>query len=352
MITLFGATGYTGTLVAKALDQAEMPFRIAGRSQDRLQRLSSGLKCKPECLVVDIGYTQSLMDLTRNTKLLINCTGPFTDYGERVARQAAVSGVHYLDTTNELGYVYKLQSYDRLAAKSQAALVPSCAFEVALADCAATFLAESFSPPYDEVRVIYHLPGQFSSRGTRKSALRSLATSWVAYRNGHWVGEAPCSRSIKQSISGQVHTLLSMPSCESAIIPPHLQTDAVTTWMSVSPAAGFFGPIFIPFYARFLRSIAGLWIQQSVRARAPVPRSAQSFQISVSLHKNDKIHSCLITGSAPYQITANIIARAAERVLDPNFSKRGLLPPSSVLGTADFFEAAQSWGVRLEKGAE
>jgi short subunit dehydrogenase-like uncharacterized protein len=220
MITLFGATGYTGTLVAKALDQAEMPFRIAGRSQDRLQRLSSGLKCKPECLVVDIGYTQSLMDLTRNTKLLINCTGPFTDYGERVARQAAVSGVHYLDTTNELGYVYKLQSYDRLAAKSQAALVPSCAFEVALADCAATFLAESFSPPYDEVRVIYHLPGQFSSRGTRKSALRSLATSWVAYRNGHWVGEAPCSRSIKQSISGQVHTLLSMPSCESVIIPP------------------------------------------------------------------------------------------------------------------------------------
>ena len=55
--------------------------------------------------------------------------------------QAALNGVHYLDTTNELGYVYRLRSYDALARRSGAAIVPACGFEVALADCAAVELA-------------------------------------------------------------------------------------------------------------------------------------------------------------------------------------------------------------------
>ena len=97
MITLFGATGYTGTRVAARLDREGLPFRIAGRSIDRLQILSNGLSSHPDWIVADAADPQTIPALFNGTSLLINCVGPFTDLGERVVRQAAVSGVHYIE---------------------------------------------------------------------------------------------------------------------------------------------------------------------------------------------------------------------------------------------------------------
>ena len=260
MITLFGASGYTGARVAAVLDREGLPFRIAGRSAERLQALSNQLSTRPEWIVADALDPQTIPVLFDNTRLLINCVGPFTDLGERIVRQAAVSGVHYIDSTNELSFVYRMQTYQRLAVQTGAALIPSCAFEVALADCGTALLARSFPGPYDEISVAYHLPGVGSSRGTRRSALRSLATSWITYKDRQWVGTAPASHGRKFELAGKIHPTISIPSCESITLPAHLDVKTVTTWMTVSPFEGFFGPAVLPFAARFLRSIAGPWI--------------------------------------------------------------------------------------------
>jgi short subunit dehydrogenase-like uncharacterized protein len=44
MITVFGATGYTGRRVARRLDEAGLPFRLAGRSLEKLAALSETLR--------------------------------------------------------------------------------------------------------------------------------------------------------------------------------------------------------------------------------------------------------------------------------------------------------------------
>src|SRR5512133_3230355 len=142
-ITLFGATGYTGQLIARALSRAGLEFRIAGRSAEKLKALSESLPGEPAWLVADATQTASLPPLFQNTRLLINCAGPFTDLGERVIAQAAMSGVHYLDTTNELGYVFRARTYSQMGKRTGAALVPACGFEVALADCAAQIAGEA-----------------------------------------------------------------------------------------------------------------------------------------------------------------------------------------------------------------
>ena len=53
LITLFGATGYTGQLVAAALSREGLPFRIAGRSAEKLSRLSTALPNHPQWLTAD-----------------------------------------------------------------------------------------------------------------------------------------------------------------------------------------------------------------------------------------------------------------------------------------------------------
>ena len=53
LITLFGATGYTGQLVAAALSREGLPYRIAGRSAEKLSRLSAALPNHPQWSTAD-----------------------------------------------------------------------------------------------------------------------------------------------------------------------------------------------------------------------------------------------------------------------------------------------------------
>ena len=249
-----------------------------------------------------------------------------------------------------------MQTYHRLAAQSGAVLVPSCAFEVALADCAASLVSCSFSGPYDEVSVVYHLPGMGSSRGTRRSALRSLATSWITYKNGQWTGTAPTSHSRKFILDGKTHAAISIPSSESVTLPAHLAVKTITTWMTVSRASGFFGPIFLPFAARFLRSIAGPWIQNLVRSRISQDgndgNKKSSFEIQINLTRSGSQKSLTITGRKPYEVTAEILVLAARKIVEADFDKKGLLPPSAILGSGAFFEALQAHGIEKRQSHE
>jgi short subunit dehydrogenase-like uncharacterized protein len=353
MITLFGATGYTGQLAATALDQAGLPFRIAGRSGERLELLSKSLNSHPDFVVVDIGYAQSVSALFQNTKTLINCVGPFTDFGEKILSQAAINGVHYLDSTNELGFVYRMQSYQRLAQQTGAAIVPACAFEVALADCAVRALSSSSSEAFDVIHVVYHLKGQKSSPGTRRSALRSLATSWVVYRDGRWIGQAPGTKTKKFSYQGKIYPALATPSSESVTFPAHTAVKSIDTWMTLSPIQAFFAPAVIPYFARFLRSIAGPWLQKGVSLKPLKPEeqllSPEPFQILIFTHrKKEMIHTLRIMGTDPYGITAKILVQAAMNINQPDFAQKGVLPPSAILGGQEFFDTAQEWGISLQ----
>src|SRR5690606_22083982 len=105
MITIFGATGYTGQKIAAELARAALPFRIAGRSMEKLEELARSLPLAnpPAILVADAAQPKTILPLLQDTRVFINCAGPYTDLGERVLAQAAMSGVHYLDMTNELG---------------------------------------------------------------------------------------------------------------------------------------------------------------------------------------------------------------------------------------------------------
>ena len=116
-------------------------LRLAGRSEEALKRLAGNLPNRTRWITADVNDPKSIRALCKGSKVLVNCVGPFTDMGEQVAAQAALHGVHYLDTTNELGYVHRMQSYDHMAKQHGAAMVPACAFEVALADCMAAQMA-------------------------------------------------------------------------------------------------------------------------------------------------------------------------------------------------------------------
>ncbi len=368
-ITLFGATGYTGQLVAQALARAGLSFRIAGRSAEKLERLSAALPNQPRWLTADATRSSSLPAIFKDTRLLINCAGPFTDLGERVISQAALGGVHYLDITNELGYVFRSRGYHDLALKTGAALVPACGFEVALADCAAqrigsALLEANGSESLDEINIVYMINWHGASSGTRRSAVRSLATSWVTYRDGSWTGQIPGKAVRSFTLPGEKTPIkryvLSFPSCESITVPTHLPVQQVNTWMTSSRGVRFWGPVLVPLLSRLSRSILrgailSLASLGGKASSASFPsgslkdmeqRQSSSFVIYIAARSGDQKRTALLSGSDPYGLTAEIIAYAASQLTAPGYDRKGMLAPAQAFDPRALIDYAQkNWGI-------
>jgi short subunit dehydrogenase-like uncharacterized protein len=367
LITLFGSTGYTGKLIAHALSRAGLPFRIAGRSPEKLQQQSAGLPGKPSWMVADATRPASLPPLFQNTRLFINCVGPFTDLGERVIAQAALSGVHYLDTTNELGYVFRARSYTDLARKTGAALVPACGFEVALSDCAVHRAGQALnkfkhpaSAMVEQVDILYILEGKGSSQGTRLSAVRSLATSWLVYRGGVWQGQVPGAEVRQFRIPTDAPTIdryaIAFPSCESITVPAHLPVQQVNPWLATTRGARRWAPVFVPLFARLSRSIfRGLFLRLAAGggvnpagAMENGLRADSPFKIYIEAVRGQRKSSLLLSGQDPYGLTAEIITYAALQLTRPEYKRRGLLAPAQAFDPIEFLDYAQAnWGLSV-----
>jgi short subunit dehydrogenase-like uncharacterized protein len=110
-IAVYGATGYTGRLVAAELAAADADFVLAGRSRSKLEALAEELGRQAAVQPASLDDAESLRSLLYDCAAVIDCAGPFVKYGEPVLRAAVETGTHYLDTTGE--QVYMKMAFER-----------------------------------------------------------------------------------------------------------------------------------------------------------------------------------------------------------------------------------------------
>ena len=102
-VVLYGATGYTGRLVAEELARRRLPHVLSGRDPVKLARLGEQHQAPTEAVALD--DDPGLRDLLADASVVINCAGPFTLAGDAVARAAIESGTHYVDSTGEQPFI-------------------------------------------------------------------------------------------------------------------------------------------------------------------------------------------------------------------------------------------------------
>ncbi|HEY1011093.1 MAG TPA: hypothetical protein VGE07_00215 [Herpetosiphonaceae bacterium] len=351
MLILLGATGYTGRLIAAELHRAGIAFQPAGRSPRRLEQLAAELPGLAPPLLVDARDPATFAAL-KDARVLINTVGPFTDLGGPVAAYAARRGLRYLDITNELGFAHEVHTrFADLARLSGATLAPACGFEVALADCLAALLAERLgADELDEVTITYRLPGKGSSYGTRASALRSLATSWLEYRDGRLLATRPCTRQARITLGAKDYHALSFPSSEVVTLPTHLNVRAVTTQMTITRVGSLYGSWFIPLMIPLLNGPVGwgLRIASRLAARPPAPgrRELMDFTLAVEARAGARARRLTLSGFDPYGLTAKIVAHAAPALAD-GAPPAGVIAPSLLIEPAALLEALRGWGVAV-----
>lgn len=143
-VVLFGATGYTGQLVAAELIKRARGARLAlaGRNVAKLEQLRDQLG-QPALPVLagDSHDASFLSTLARKTSVVCTTVGPYAKYGEALVAACAQTGTDYCDVTGEVPWVRRMiDSYAESAQRSGARLVHCCGFDSIPSDLGVWFL--------------------------------------------------------------------------------------------------------------------------------------------------------------------------------------------------------------------
>ena len=137
-LVLFGATGFTGRLVAERLAQCETPLRwaISGRSEDKLRSVRQALTQKyPQCaelplLTADASNPASLSAVAQKTHVICTTVGPYLRYGLPMVAACAEHGTDYCDLTGEVPFMRaSIDRHHAQAQKTGARIVHACGFD-------------------------------------------------------------------------------------------------------------------------------------------------------------------------------------------------------------------------------
>jgi short subunit dehydrogenase-like uncharacterized protein len=183
-LIVFGATGFTGRLVAEYLHLSgaeSARWAIAGRNLDKLAKVRDQLHLPPSValLKADAADATALQALVRRTRAVITTVGPYQLHGEPLATACAGAGTDYVDLCGEpLWMARMIDKLTPLAQHSGARIVFSCGFDSIPFDLGVVYLQheaqQRFGAPLPEVRGrVAKLKGSFSG-GTFASLMETI----------------------------------------------------------------------------------------------------------------------------------------------------------------------------------
>ena len=240
-IVVFGATGYTGDLVSRALvDRGARPV-LAARNEARVRTLADELGGL-EWAVADVERPDSVRALVERGDVLVSTVGPFARWGEPAVQAAIASGAHYLDSTGEGSFIREV--FERFGPGAEAAgcgLVTAFGYDWVPGNLAGALALRDAGEAATSVQIGYFSPGSGAgsmSGGTQASAAGALLSSGFAWHGGRIVDERPGRHGRAFEISpGTSARAISVAASEHFALPR-----VHPTLRDVDVFLGWFGP--------------------------------------------------------------------------------------------------------------
>ena len=135
-LVVWGATGYTGRLVAIAASEhlAEHRWAIAGRSRERLEAIQNDITeaggHPPEIVVASLDDPASMRAMTGATRVVLSTVGPYDLVGEPLIEACIATGTHACDITGEVPWVRRMRArHESAARKAGIRVVSMCGYD-------------------------------------------------------------------------------------------------------------------------------------------------------------------------------------------------------------------------------
>jgi short subunit dehydrogenase-like uncharacterized protein len=185
---VFGATGFTGTFVVEQLAKVCQNYKwaVAGRSQSKLKKTleeiatRSGLSVADvPTIVADVANNESLVQMAKQAKVVLNCVGPYRFYGEPVVKACVENGASHVDISGEPFFLENMAlKYNEAAKKSGVYVVGACGWDSIPCDMGIQYAIDKFDGTLDWVETVVEFDtpnGMTGHFGTFQTMIHSIA---------------------------------------------------------------------------------------------------------------------------------------------------------------------------------
>jgi len=148
-IVIYGASGFTGRLVAEYLSGCKahgLRWAMAGRNAEKLAAVRDeiGAAADTSLVVADAAEPGSLRRLAAQTRCIISTVGPYQLYGSELVAACAQAGTDYVDLCGEpLWMRDMIAAHQDTARASGARIVFSCGFDSIPFDLGVLYLQDA-----------------------------------------------------------------------------------------------------------------------------------------------------------------------------------------------------------------
>ncbi len=184
---IYGATGYTGELVAReAVRRGARPV-LAGRRAPAVEQLAHqlGLPWRAFDLDQPAAIAAALAGPPRIAAVL-HCAGPFARTGPPMVDACLAARAHYLDITGEIAFFEAVMARGTAAREAGVVLLPGTGFDVVPSDCLGATLGDSLIDATDLTLAFAAERGTFSG-GTLKTMVEAFPNAGAVRRAGRIV---------------------------------------------------------------------------------------------------------------------------------------------------------------------
>lgn len=154
---VYGATSFVGKLLARYLFErhganGELRWALAGRSQDKLERVRAELGADDLPLIVADAHDEpALKALCEQANAVVSTVGPYMLYGSTLVKVCAETGTDYCDLTGEVPWIRRMiDAHSEQAEQSGARIVHCCGFDSVPSDLGVWFLQQEAHKHYGE----------------------------------------------------------------------------------------------------------------------------------------------------------------------------------------------------------
>ena len=158
-VVVWGATGFTGALVASYLARrygtaGDLRWAIAGRNKDKLTALRASLGDAAEALPIltaDSADRAALAAMAARTRVVLTTVGPYALYGSPLVSACVETGTDYCDLAGEVPWIRQMiDEHHEHARDTGARIVHCCGFDSIPMDIGVWFLQQAAHERFGE----------------------------------------------------------------------------------------------------------------------------------------------------------------------------------------------------------
>jgi short subunit dehydrogenase-like uncharacterized protein len=353
-IVLFGATGFTGRLLAERLAAQGAAAMLAGRSEASVRELAERLGL--EWRVADALRQNSVFALLEPGDVLVSTVGPFAKWGEAAVRAAIAAKGVYIDSTGEPPFIRRIfEEFGPPAERAGAALLTAMGYDFVPGALAGALALEQAGPAATRVDVGYYAFGAGISAGTRRSAVGIMFEDGHAFRAGTVRTARIADRVRSFRAKGKDRDAISVGGAEHFTLPPaHPGLTEVNVYL------GWFPALARPLQAGSLAGSVALrlpGVRGALKAAGDrlvevggsgpdQPGSGISLIVGEAYDAGgNRLAEVHLSGSEPYALTAGILAWAARRAAGQGVDGTGALGPVQAFGLRALEEGCREAGL-------